>query len=658
MKLLTFFVLAFVSVASVFDTYAATPTIAGGDGCWALKSDGSLWVWGYNGSGEFGNGTYATSINGQYVNNTYTPVHITATGNVAKVSGGPIVIDQVGNVWSWGSNYNGEVGLGDVSLNYPWAVLTPQRLGGIPANSVSNVSRDSGYSFAVKTDGSVLYWGFNHLVPSNFPGLSNITKVVGDLALKSDGTVWGWGNNEFGQLGNTNLTYQASPGMIAGLSQVIAIDTQGISSLALKSDGTVWEWGVRTPTGGIINIGGSLQPNPYITQVANLSGVIAIAAGATHSLALKSDGTVWAWGYNGVGEIGDGTRVDRASPTQVSGLSGVIGIAAGTQYSLALKNDGSVLAWGSNYFGSLGLPSTVPDAILPQYVAISLSSPSKPANDDFVNATLINGASGAINGAIAGATRELNEPSHGGSNQSVSVWSRWVAPASGQVTLSTSGSNSPTPLGVAVYTGTAINALTSVGGSVFQAQAGKEYKIATYNASGVAYGTAALSWTLNTAAQADLSITSTRSPNPAYSNDAINYSITITNNGPQVATNVRVTDILPPNTTGGGSTGCSLAAGVLTCSLNNLSPGASTSLTIVLTSTVAPQTINNVISVASEVPDSNSANNTSPTSVNVLAGVNTSAQDADVPTLPQWGAIIFAILLMSVSISAQRRARS
>ena len=121
----------------------------------------------------------------------------------------------------------------------------------------------------------------------------------------------------------------------------------GYHSLALKKDGTVWAWGHNEygQLGDGTQTLGRLTP----VQVSGLSGVIAIAAGEYHSLALKSDGTVWAWGGNYEGQLGDGTTNNKLTPVQVSGLSGVIAIAASYRHSLALKSDGTVWAWGSNW---------------------------------------------------------------------------------------------------------------------------------------------------------------------------------------------------------------------------------------------------------------------------------------------------------------------
>jgi len=171
------------------------------------------------------------------------------------------------------------------------------------------------------------------------------------LALRNDGTVWAWGRNNYGQLGDGTTTERHTPVQVANLTGVQAIAGGFSHSLALRSDGTVWAWG-RNSKGQLGD--GTTTNRTTPVQVLNLTGVQAIAGGFFHSLALKSDGTVWAWGYNHFGQLGDGTTANRTIPVQVADLTGVQAIAAGSDHSLALRNDGTVWAWGWNYLGQLG----------------------------------------------------------------------------------------------------------------------------------------------------------------------------------------------------------------------------------------------------------------------------------------------------------------
>ena len=238
----------------------------------------------------------------------------------------------------------------------------------IASVSSAAISAGGNHSLALKSDGTVYAWGWNQFgqlgdgtmtdrtTPVQVSGLSGVTAISAggnhSLALKSDGTVWAWGWNSFGQLGDgTITTNRLTPVQVSGLSGITAIAAGGEHSLALKQDGTVWAWGNNSF--GQLGDGTTLyRPTPV--QVSNLSGITAIEAGDVHSLALKQDSTVWAWGDNSFGQLGDGTTTERHTPVQVSGLTGATAIATGRGYSLALKQDGTVWAWGVNTTGALG----------------------------------------------------------------------------------------------------------------------------------------------------------------------------------------------------------------------------------------------------------------------------------------------------------------
>lgn len=139
------------------------------------------------------------------------------------------------------------------------------------------------------------------------------------LSLKSDGTVWAWGENKYGQLGDGTTTDKSTPVQVNTLAGIIAVAGGGSHSLAVESDGTVWAWG--DDSNYQLGNRGVVYSSHTPVQVDSLSDVIAVAAGLFHSLALKSDGTVWAWGYNGKGQLGDGTTTDRNTPVQVSSIN-------------------------------------------------------------------------------------------------------------------------------------------------------------------------------------------------------------------------------------------------------------------------------------------------------------------------------------------------
>lgn len=252
-------------------------------------------------------------------------------GVVAISAGGThsLALKSDGTVASWGC----------LTVGYQaGALATPQWLTdvvAVSASGLSPVSPPSEFSLALRSDGSVVGWGYNYHGQATPPqGLTNVIATSAGrehgLALTSDGTVIGWGANYSGA---------ATPPQ--GLSNVIGISARYSHSLALKSDGTVVGWGWNS-------FGQAVPPQ-------GLANVVAISAGFRHSLALRSDGTVVAWGDNFYGQA-----------TVPAGLKDVVGISAGTWQSLALKSDGTVVGWGSNLNGE-----AIPPAGLRNVVAIS-----------------------------------------------------------------------------------------------------------------------------------------------------------------------------------------------------------------------------------------------------------------------------------------------
>jgi alpha-tubulin suppressor-like RCC1 family protein len=202
------------------------------------------------------------------------------------------------------------------------------------------------------------------------------------LALTVDGSIWAWGGNNAGQLGDGTTTDQVWPVQVqrvvgmAGdepileiLHSVIAISAGDRHSLALLADGTVLAWGANT-NGELGDGTTTKRTTPVVVSGPSgrgaLGNIIAIAAGTHYSLALKADGTVWAWGRNGQGRLGDGTTTDRHLPVQAK-VTRITGIAAGASHSLAIAGDGTVRAWGRNHKGQLG-DNTVTDRPSPVWV--------------------------------------------------------------------------------------------------------------------------------------------------------------------------------------------------------------------------------------------------------------------------------------------------
>ncbi|MEW6523474.1 MAG: carboxypeptidase regulatory-like domain-containing protein [Bacillota bacterium] len=163
------------------------------------------------------------------------------------------------------------------------------------------------------------------------------------LALRADGTVWAWGSNGAGRLGDGTTTDRPAPVQVRDLADVVAVAAGTSHSLALRADGTVWAWGSNYF--GQLGDGTTTDRHTPV-QVRDLADVVAVAAGTYHSLALRADGTVWAWGWNSHGELGDGTTTERHTPVQVRGLADVVAVEAGSIHSLAVRADGTTWTWG------------------------------------------------------------------------------------------------------------------------------------------------------------------------------------------------------------------------------------------------------------------------------------------------------------------------
>ncbi len=224
------------------------------------------------------------------------------------------------------------------------------------------------HTIALKSDGTLWAWGNNAYsqlgdgttVDKNAPvQVGSDTKWVGiaggryyTLALKSDGTLWGWGSNTYGQLGDGTTTGQSSPLKVRESNRDWLQVTMGQNhTAALKSDGTLWAWGNNQygPLGDGTNVAKHIP-----VQIGTDTKWTGTAAGLAHLVALKSDGTLWAWGNNGNGQLGDGTTTNRQTPVQVGADNNWVSISAGSAYTVALKSNGTLWAWGDNGNGQLG----------------------------------------------------------------------------------------------------------------------------------------------------------------------------------------------------------------------------------------------------------------------------------------------------------------
>lgn len=351
--------------------HAATSAVfAGGEHSVALTCEGNVLTWGSNVNGQLGDGTLTRrTVPGLVAN---------FSGAVAVSAGSEhtLVLKGDGTVWSWGRNDNGQLGIGSQSPTS--TPRTPVQVSGL--TNVVAIAAGQDFSAALKSDGTVWAWGGNgrgdlgdnsgtrRTLPVRVTALpANIEAIAaGDLhmlALDATGTVWAWGQNSRGEIGDGSSAFERDlPVVLGSLANITSIGAGAEHSLARQIGGAVFAWG-KNQDG---QVGDGTQSDRNVpTHVTPLAAGVAAAGGSAFSIALKADGTVSAWGYNFFGQLGNGGNATSTTPVPVSTLSAVSAVSAGDNHALALRNDGQVWAWGRNDNGPLGAPVVVGSANTP-----------------------------------------------------------------------------------------------------------------------------------------------------------------------------------------------------------------------------------------------------------------------------------------------------
>jgi alpha-tubulin suppressor-like RCC1 family protein len=288
---------------------------AGAEHSLGLKADGTLWAWGQNGWGKLGLGPSADW--------QYAPAQVSGSDWIAIAAGfnHNLGLKADGTLWAWGTNVQGELGLGFTDSN-------------------------------------------DHPVPvqvEGFDGIYWVAVAAGhshSIGLTSDGNLWAWGRNGEGQLGLEDTINRNAPSSISPLPPLMqpgwtTVTTVGNHCLGLKSDGTLWAWGDNAS--GQLGLGDTVGRTAPTHVALGGNGYVAIAAGTAHSLGLKADGWLLSWGNNLYGQLGLDNTTQRLYPTIVGNL-GLVTLAA-NKHCLGLKADGTLWAWGLNN-GILGLGDT------------------------------------------------------------------------------------------------------------------------------------------------------------------------------------------------------------------------------------------------------------------------------------------------------------
>jgi alpha-tubulin suppressor-like RCC1 family protein len=329
-----------------------------------------LWTWGFNSYGQLG------------INNTTdrsTPVTTFAGGtNWKQVAGGGYhnaAIKTDGTLWTWGENYSGNLGVNVAGATAHRSTPVTTFAGG---TNWKQVSGGNFHTAAIKTDGTLWTWGYNYYgelgvnvagptthrsTPvTTFAGGTNWKQVAcgGDYttAIKTDGTLWTWGDNSYGQIGDNTTTQRNTPvTTFAGGTNWKQVSGGGSHTAAIKTDGTLWTWGYNYS--GQLGINNTTSRSTPVTTFAGGTNWKQVSCG-TFTAAIKTDGTLWTWGRNDFGPLGDNTATDRITPvTTFAGGTNWKQVSCGKYHTSAIKTDGTLWTWGRNLFGNLGDNTTI-----------------------------------------------------------------------------------------------------------------------------------------------------------------------------------------------------------------------------------------------------------------------------------------------------------
>lgn len=376
--------------------YHVTAVAAGSNHSLALRSDGTVWAWGDNSSGQLGTGV----IGGVEDEPVQVGAGVVGFENIKAIAAGgahSLALKSDGKVWAWGENANCQLGNGNPLCGIDSAIPTKvQKSGGGDLNDIISINAGFAHSLAIQKDAlgviTVWSWGNNSqgqlgydtlgvdreyaskvLGEGGFGDLNDIVSVAaGDahsVAVHNTGNVFAWGLNNLGQLGDSTGINSNTPVRVKELVGILFVDLTNIKavasgldahhSLALRTDGTVWAWGDDSSE----QLGnGASGPSSYAIQVSVLTNVNTIATGNAHSLAIDNANKAWAWGSNNKGQLGKGNSGDVSNiPIPVHGLNDtgnltdVILVAGGAAHSLAGRiAQGKVLSWGDDSNEQLG----------------------------------------------------------------------------------------------------------------------------------------------------------------------------------------------------------------------------------------------------------------------------------------------------------------
>jgi alpha-tubulin suppressor-like RCC1 family protein len=372
-------------VTSIFPKARARQVVVASNGfSSSIRGDGSVFAWGFNQNGNLGRGTSG--------GNAPTPAKITATdvpssNTFVSVDSGnchELAIATDGRLFGWGCDLGRLGGGNNASLMIPFpALVCGNNTQECFANRYTSVAAGGDFSVALASDGSLWSFGANwtgqlgdntvqdHYFPTRVDtsnvGSSNAWIAVDAadrhaLGITADGRLWAWGNNDFGQLGlGSTGTSRLRPTQVGTATDWVSVAAGTFHTVAIKADGSLWAWGLNDQRQ--INGAGGTVSAPV--RIGTATDWTVVSAGYCHSVALKRNGTAYAWGCNDGGQLGTNNVTPSASPTRVCNDSSkgcfsnhYVAVSSGAGHSVALKDDGTVWSWGDNSHGELGTGNT------------------------------------------------------------------------------------------------------------------------------------------------------------------------------------------------------------------------------------------------------------------------------------------------------------
>ncbi|WP_225410557.1 RCC1 domain-containing protein [Stigmatella hybrida] len=313
----------------------------------AVGTDGRVWAWGQNTTAQLGDGT---------VTDRTRPTKLQGLSGIEAVSAGygHSLARGGGKVWRWG-----QIGSGPRRM-------TPEEVPGL--DDVTAIAAGNIHSLVRHQSGAVSFWGIDGAnqeidTPTGVTGLPYVEAIAAggahSLALDANGDVWAWGDNSKFQLGRDDVEVSLMPRKVLGLTKIKAIAAGFNHSLALDAENKVWAWGDNTE--GQLGDGSKGNARASPKQIDQLENIEELAAGPSHSLARNRNNELMAWGQNSAGQLGiiDLSTEEQLTPGKVALLTNAKAIAAGRSRSLAVLSNGCLYAWGSNQDGRLGVDERV-----------------------------------------------------------------------------------------------------------------------------------------------------------------------------------------------------------------------------------------------------------------------------------------------------------